>query len=57
MNSFQTLIIVVSRKEYQKDKGNVSHAHMTVQFLWHKMAQEERDLVNALIQASICDIL
>ena len=46
---FKHLLECFARTEYQKDKGNVYHAHMMEQLLWQNMTQEERDLVNTLL--------
>ena len=54
LNKFNAIF---ARKEYQKDRGNLSHSHMMVALNWASMTQEEEDFVNNLIRASIFDIV
>lgn len=54
---FRNQKALFSRKEYQKDRGNLSHAHMMIELDWEKMTDEEANFVDDLIRASLCDIV
>ena len=54
---FKHLTTIFSRKEYQKDKGNLSHAHMMIRLNWDVMSADERKFVDNIIRASVCDII
>ena len=40
-------------KEYQKDRGNLSHIHLIAELSWRLMSTDEKNFVNNLIHASI----
>ena len=48
---------IFARKEYQKDKGNLSHSHLMIRLDWSLMSDIESAFVDDLIRASICDIV
>ena len=54
---FKHLTTIFSRKEYQKDKGNLSHSHMMIRLNWDVMLADERKFVDNIIRASVCDII
>ena len=54
---FKKLKSIFSRKEDQKDRGNLSHFHMMIALDWDSMTDDEKHFVDDLIRASICDIV
>lgn len=48
---------IFSRKEYQKDRGNLSHAHVMNEVDWENLTDDQIDFVEDLIRASVCDIV
>ena len=54
---FKKMTAIFARKEYQKDKGNLSHSHLMIRLNWSLMSDIETEFVNDLIRASICDIV
>ena len=54
---FKKMTAIFARKEYQKDKGNLSHSHLMIRLNWSLMSDIKTEFVNDLIRASICDIV
>ena len=50
---FKKLLSLYARKEYQKDRGNLSHIHLIAELSWRLMSTDEKNFVNNLIHASI----
>ena len=47
---------IFSRDEYQKDKGNLPHIHMILSVKMKNLSREQRERLDNLIRASICEI-
>ena len=45
---FKKMSAIFARKEYQKDKGNLSHSHLMVRLDWSQMSEEETEFVKNL---------
>ena len=54
---FKKLCAIFLRKEYQNLRGNLSHAHSLLQFRWSLITDEEKECVEDLVRASVCDIV
>lgn len=54
---FINLVSIFAKKEYQRDKGNLSHFHMMIRLHWGKMSPEEKVFLCNLIRASISNIV
>lgn len=54
---FKKLLAIFARREYQSDKGNLSHSHIIIQLDFRNMTTEEKDFVDDLIRASVFDIV
>ena len=46
-----------SRREYQSNSGNLSHAHIIIAVNWDALTVEERDFVNNLARGSVYDVV
>ena len=51
------MFAIFACKEYQKDRGNLSHTHLMLKLLWAKLSEEEKEFMNDLIRASVCDVV
>ena len=54
---YKDAFAIFARKEYQKDKGNVSHTHLMLKINWDNLSAEEKEFLNDLIRASVIDIV
>ena len=45
-----------ARDEYQKDAGNLPHIHAMININWDGLNEEQRNFVEELMRASVCDI-
>ena len=54
---YKEIDAIFARKEYQKEKGNLSHTHLMAQVRWSKLTDEEKEFVEDLVRASIMDIV
>ena len=54
---YKNVMAIFARKEYQKDKGNVSHTHLMLKLNWDKLSAEEKEFINDLIRASVIDVV
>ena len=54
---FKKLHALFGGKEYQTNRGNISHLHMMIALMWAHMSEKEKEFVNNLIRASIFDIV
>ena len=41
---YKNVFAIFARKEYQKDKGNLSHTHLMLKINWEKLSEEEKNL-------------
>ena len=46
-----------ARREYKKDRGNLSHIHLIAELSWRLMSTDEKNFINNLICVCICDIV
>ena len=54
---FKKAIATFARKEYQFNKGNISHIHALLQICLKDYNREEIDFIRELIKASVCEIV
>ena len=54
---YKNVFAIFARKEYQKDKGNVSHIHLMLKLNWDKLSSEEKKFINDMIRASVIDVV
>ena len=53
---YKNVFAIFARKEYQKDKGNLSYTHLMLKVNWDKLSDQEK-ILNDLIRASVIDIV
>lgn len=46
-----------ARDEYQAEVGNLPHIHLMLSINWEKLNQSQKDSINDLIRASVCNIV
>ena len=54
---YKNVFAIFARKEYQKDRGNVSHTHLMLKIDWTKLTAEEKTFMDDLIRASVIDVV
>ena len=54
---FKKFNAIFLRKEYQALQGNLSHGQSSIELSWHKMDDNEKQFVQYLVRASICNII
>jgi hypothetical protein len=54
---YKNVFAIFARKEYQKDRGNLSHTHLMLKLAWSKLSEEEKNFIDDLIRASVCDVV
>ena len=54
---FINVLAYLFRKEYQHDKGNLSHTHGMIAIRWSDLNEVEIEFINSLIRASYLDVV